>query len=183
MTMSTLDNRGQKSGPNDERTESKYVRREMSSSAVPYMRTEVNNYGHVVWRQKTSNQENISVPVHRLLLVAEYGVDAVVGKHVHHKNEIPFDNRIENLELLDPEEHSRHHSEGSDISDVELLADLRAGAAVLDRRPKKCDVNNWGSYHSSTYYRRFDGDWDEICSLAGIDEGGNIDGDWWREQE
>ncbi|WP_218055090.1 homing endonuclease associated repeat-containing protein [Haloparvum sedimenti] len=181
--MSTLDNRGQKSDPNDKRTETKYVRREMSPSAVPYMRTEVNNYGHVVWRQKTSNQKNVSVPVHRLQYVAEHGIDSVSGKHVHHKNGIPWDNRVENLEPMSPSEHSRHHGRGDDVSDTELLADLRAGAAVLDRRPRVSDVNNWGSYSSSTYYRRFGFDWDEICSAAGIDENGDIESTWWEAQE
>lgn len=54
-----------------------------------------------------------SVAVHRLLAVAEYGMDEIDGKHIHHKNGIPWDNRPENIEPLSPSDHmSLHH--GSD---------------------------------------------------------------------
>lgn len=55
-----------------------------------------------------------SARIHRLLAVALYGVDAVAGKHVHHKNGIPWDNRPENLELVDPVEHARIHLHDDD---------------------------------------------------------------------
>lgn len=44
--------------------------------------------------------------VHRLTAIAEYGVDAVAGKLVHHRNEIPYDNRPSNLIPLDTGEHT-----------------------------------------------------------------------------
>jgi uncharacterized protein YjcR len=47
---------------------------------------------------------------HRLLAVAKYGFDEVCGKDIHHKNEIPWDNRPENLEPLTRSEHSRLHA-------------------------------------------------------------------------
>jgi len=46
---------------------------------------------------------------HRLLAVAEWGLDAVRGMDVHHQNNIPWDNRPENLELLTKAEHSQEH--------------------------------------------------------------------------
>ncbi|WP_434521321.1 HNH endonuclease [Halorubrum sp. AS12] len=49
------------------------------------------------------------ISIHRLVAVAEYGIDQVKGKHVHHKNSIPWDNRHENLEPLTPSEHSKRH--------------------------------------------------------------------------
>lgn len=50
--------------------------------------------------------------VHRLIAISEYGADAVCGKDVHHKNEIPWDNRPKNLELLTRSEHMKvHYSE------------------------------------------------------------------------
>jgi transposase-like protein len=47
--------------------------------------------------------------VHRLSAVAWFGIDEVIGKDVHHKNEIPWDNREENLQLMTRSEHMSHH--------------------------------------------------------------------------
>lgn len=47
--------------------------------------------------------------VHRLVAVAEFGIEAVEDKVVHHKNEVKWDNRPSNLELMDVDEHSSHH--------------------------------------------------------------------------
>lgn len=58
-----------------------------------------------------------TVTVHRLVAVAEHGVDAVSNAHVHHKNRIPWDNRPSNLEPLAPEEHDRVHNGGGQHRD------------------------------------------------------------------
>lgn len=42
---------------------------------------------------------------HRLLAVAEYGFDAVADNHIHHINNIPWDNRPSNIEPLSPSSH------------------------------------------------------------------------------
>ena len=59
------------------------------------------------------------VLVHRLVAIAEHGVDEVVGKVVHHRNSIPWDNRPENLEVLSRGEHARHHYEAGDVQHIE----------------------------------------------------------------
>jgi len=48
--------------------------------------------------------------IHRLIMVAEHGFDAVCGMDVHHKNHIKWDNRPENLELLSHGEHTDIHN-------------------------------------------------------------------------
>ncbi|WP_137285452.1 HNH endonuclease [Halorussus salinisoli] len=58
---------------------------------------------------------NDSVGIHRLVMVAEHGFDAVAGKHVHHRNGIWFDNRLENLKHLSRSEHAQRHGFGTDI--------------------------------------------------------------------
>lgn len=50
--------------------------------------------------------------IHRLVAIAEYGYDEVMGKTVHHKNGVKWDNRHGNLELMTEEEHSSHHIQG-----------------------------------------------------------------------
>ena len=67
--------------------------------------------GYENWRSSSRETDGqISVPIHRLLAVAEYGFDAVSGAEVHHKNGIPWDNRPENIEPLSRIEHQRAHN-------------------------------------------------------------------------
>lgn len=54
-----------------------------------------------------------SVPVHRLIMVAEHGYDSVVHRDVHHKNNITIDNRPSNLELITPSQHTTLHNRQS----------------------------------------------------------------------
>ena len=54
--------------------------------------------------------ENDIAQMHRLTAVAKYGFDAVCGMQVHHKNDVPWDNRPENLELMTLADHTAHHS-------------------------------------------------------------------------
>ena len=60
----------------------------------------------------TTTQDGNSVTTiqhHRLIAVAEHGFDAVASNHVHHKNSIPWDNRPENLKVMDPKDHQKLH--------------------------------------------------------------------------
>jgi len=73
--------------------------------------------GYMRWTTKVGDSTE-SVDVARLLAVAEYGYDAVVGKDVHHKNGIRWLNYPDNIELKTPSEHRRDHNlgEGSPTS-------------------------------------------------------------------
>lgn len=56
--------------------------------------------------------EKEPVAVHRLASVAWFGLEAVAGNDIHHKNGIPWDNREENVEPLDHAEHTSLHRRG-----------------------------------------------------------------------
>lgn len=66
--------------------------------------------GPEVWWPSGKDADVKHVYVHRLVAVAEYGFDEVADSHIHHKNEIRWDNRPQNLEPMDPGEHSSHHN-------------------------------------------------------------------------
>ena len=53
--------------------------------------------------------ERYNLSLHRLLAVSEYGFDAVKGMEVHHINEVKWDNRPDNIELMTSSEHRAHH--------------------------------------------------------------------------
>lgn len=55
--------------------------------------------------------------VHRLIAVAEYGFEAVCDKEIHHKNNIPWDNRPDNIELVDETGHSLLQSKNKETVD------------------------------------------------------------------
>jgi len=72
----------------------------------------VDEDGYAGWSTSVGNEYEGYVSVHRLLAVAKYGIDAVKGKVVHHKNGVKWDNRPENIELMGLAEHSSYHNSG-----------------------------------------------------------------------
>jgi DNA-binding XRE family transcriptional regulator len=67
-------------------------------------RTDTN--GYEVWREGERY-----VAHHRLLMVAVTGLTDLSDFHVHHINGVKWDNRPENIELIDPSSHMRMASE------------------------------------------------------------------------
>lgn len=72
----------------------------------PYFRWDQD--GHATVSTKVGEKQH-TVMVHRLVAVAEFGIEAVKGHVVHHKNHVPWDNRPGNLELMTHGEHSSYH--------------------------------------------------------------------------
>lgn len=69
------------------------------------------------------------VRIHRLAAVAWFGWDAVVDRHVHHENGVPWDNREENLKPMTPTEHAEIHTNEHDrAAGGQLLPTNEAGA-------------------------------------------------------
>jgi hypothetical protein len=65
--------------------------------------------------------KSVSVLHHRLLAVAKYGYDAVVGNDVHHINSMKLDNRLDNIEVLGHDEHARVHYQDRIIDEAGQL--------------------------------------------------------------
>ena len=85
----------------------------------PNIHSDVNGY---VYCKNEMDGEEYHVLIHRLLAVSEFGFEEVKDKVVHHKNNIPWDNRPENIELMTAAEHAEHHHQ----------AEFRHGAANDD---------------------------------------------------
>lgn len=65
--------------------------------------------GYEVIQTRVDYEAKVSA-IHRLLAVAEYGFEAVADNVVHHKNGVTWDNRPENIELLEDSEHKSRHA-------------------------------------------------------------------------
>lgn len=59
--------------------------------------------------QVSIDGENHVVSVHRLLATLKHDLSDFEGREVHHINNVPWDNRLENLELVTYEEHYARH--------------------------------------------------------------------------
>jgi len=57
------------------------------------------------------------VLVHRLLAVSEYGYEKVCNNVVHHKNEVKWDNRPDNIEVMSRTVHAKLHADRGKAKD------------------------------------------------------------------
>ncbi len=80
--------------------------------------TTMTDDGHIVWVVQDLGERHY-VRVHRVLALMDHDVDVVGDNDVHHPNEIPWDNRRENLEIMGHKEHSEHHTPEHGVSDPE----------------------------------------------------------------
>lgn len=79
----------------------------VSVTDVPSLQSTGEGYEYVRCR---AGEADDTVYIHRLLYVAEHGLDALPADyHVHHRRSIPWLNTPGNLVAVEPEPHSRHH--------------------------------------------------------------------------
>jgi len=59
------------------------------------------------------------VRLHRIIAVSEWGLETVSDMDVHHRNGVPWDNRPDNLEVMDHGDHSRLHPAEDPLKHIE----------------------------------------------------------------
>lgn len=94
----------------DEERKKQVAAAHRASRKLPQFRLNANGYEEIRHCGEVAKH-------HRLLAVAEYGFDAVEGMAVHHKNNLSWDNRPDNIELLTPREHHQLHYENREINE------------------------------------------------------------------
>jgi len=82
-----------------------------TSERPPQFRTDVNGYEHIRTRV---DGELIEVKIHRLTALAQgilsFEQFTSVEDVVHHENNIPWDNRFDNLKKMNHGDHSTYHN-------------------------------------------------------------------------
>jgi hypothetical protein len=68
----------------------------------------MNDKGYYICRCQSGDSDD-RFYLHRLVAVSKYGFEAVSNKDVHHKSKCTWDNRVENIEVMDSGEHYSHH--------------------------------------------------------------------------
>ena len=62
-------------------------------------------------RTRLIRRDGKKVRAHRWIMEQHLSRKLLPSEHVHHKNGDPLDNRLENLEVLDPKTHMRLHKQ------------------------------------------------------------------------
>lgn len=83
---------------------------------VPYTSYRTTHRGYEAWRCMIDGSQR-TMKVHRLLAVAEFGIEAVKDMEVHHENGISWDNRPENIDIVEPGKHQRIHYDEREIDE------------------------------------------------------------------
>jgi len=77
---------------------------------VDYVGFRTDERGYEVWTYYDPETKGTrTFGVHRLVAIAEHGIEAVAGNDIHHENEIPWDNRPSNLTPLGRGDHLKLH--------------------------------------------------------------------------
>jgi len=98
---------------------------------------------------------------HRLLALMKHTMDELKGKIIHHRNGVPWDNRLENLELMTQSEHATEHSTKYSKEDCEKA--FRRFVIENGTEPSVNEYKDWRENGVPSYevFRERYGSWTE----------------------
>jgi endogenous inhibitor of DNA gyrase (YacG/DUF329 family) len=76
-------------------------------------------FGHLFWVDTYDDGSRRSVWVHREMMETHLGRKLGDDEVVHHKNEQPADNRIDNFEIKTRADHTRDHQDPPEMMEIE----------------------------------------------------------------
>ena len=98
--------------------------REKMSAAKPHRYVDGNGYIRILRPEHPSHDNRGYVKEHRLVMEIKLGRYLNRDEIVHHINENPSDNRMENLQLMSRPEHVKHHTHWRYVADPRWTKEL-----------------------------------------------------------
>jgi HNH endonuclease len=95
--------------------------------------------GHLFWIDVFDDGTRKSVLVHREMMEQHLGRELHKDEVVHHKSEIPYDNRIDNFELKTRGDHTRDHAVPAETIDI-ICPECGEHANLLSSHVKRNQV-------------------------------------------
>jgi DNA-binding XRE family transcriptional regulator len=86
------------------------------------------------WNKEAKKMEHVKH--HRLLACLSNDLCDVSGKHVHHKNDVKWDNRPANLEIMEPTEHLQRHAQTRENDHLLTAGETREMVKSWERNEK-----------------------------------------------
>jgi hypothetical protein len=111
------------------------------------------------------NGKRIMVRLHRVIAMTNWGVDAIIGKEINHKDHNPANNCIDNLEIMQSRKEHQEKDSGGPLNNIGMVKRKLEWAPCA-----KCGNENGSITKSHKSPRRFDGKpygiEGEICSTC-----------------